>query len=357
MDEFKLSPVPFELGIRSNEVPLRKIINTPIVAPKKQAQMDIFKDKPAKKEVNTITKMFNQKTNVKKEPSPEHKEKTKPVAKTKSTKKVDFFANARAKAKSEEQTKPESLKKEVKEEVESLSDCDDPMENRQTPEKIKKKPSKMFENKSKPTKRTRIVMSDDSEDDENGKMDVDEVPEKKESPKKKSPKKLKVAKNRRRVALESDSESDEGNNLDSTGGRLLFGGSDEEDLEDSVKNVSLMSEDEREKSDEEKENKNKAKKEPKEETKFGSAKVKPGKIMKKVQKKRTYVDDDGNMVTEKYFEEVEVDPSEIAEADAKTNIKPATQKLQPASKAPAKKTSSKPKHQPSISSFFMKTTK
>merc|ERR1712193_337453 len=129
VDEFKLSPVPFELGIRSNEVPLRKIINTPIVAPKKQAQMDIFKDKPAKKEVNTITKMFNQKTNVKKEPSPEHKEKTKPVAKTKSTKKVDFFANARAKAKSEEQTKPESLKKEVKEEVESLSDYDDPMDN------------------------------------------------------------------------------------------------------------------------------------------------------------------------------------------------------------------------------------
>jgi len=53
------------------------------------------------------------------------------------------------------------------------------------------------------------------------------VADKKKSPKKKSPKKLKVAKNRRRVALESDSESDEGNNLDSTGGRLLFGGSDE----------------------------------------------------------------------------------------------------------------------------------
>ena len=117
--------------------------------------MDVFKDKPAKKEVNTITKMFNQKTIVKKEPSPEHREKTKPAAKTKSTKKVDFFANARAKAKSEEQTKPESLKKEAKEEVESLSDCDDPMENRQTPEKIKKKPSKVFENKSKPTKRVR----------------------------------------------------------------------------------------------------------------------------------------------------------------------------------------------------------
>jgi hypothetical protein len=42
-----------------------------------------------------------------------------------------------------------------------------------------------------------------------------------------------------------------------------------------------------------------------------------------VQKKRTYVDDDGNMVTEKYFEEVEADPSEIA--DAKANDKPATQ--------------------------------
>ena len=53
------------------------------------------------------------------------------------------------------------------------------------------------------------------------------MPEQKESPKKKSEKKLKVAKNRRRVALESDSESDEGNNLDSTGGRLLFGGSDD----------------------------------------------------------------------------------------------------------------------------------
>lgn len=96
--------------------------------------------------------------------------------------------------------------------------------------------------------------------------------------------------------MESDSESDEGNNLDSTGGRLLFGGSDEEDLGDSVKNVSLMSEDEIERSDEEKENKKRPKKELKEEaviTKFGSAKVKPGKIMKKVQKKRTYVDEDG----------------------------------------------------------------
>jgi len=203
-----------------------------------------------------------------------------------------------------------------------------------------------------PSKRSRIIMSDDSEDDEKDKMDVDEMPEKKESPKKKSEKKLKVAKNRRRVALESDSESDEGNNLDSTGGRLLFGGSDDEDLGNSVKNVSLMSEDEIEKSDEDKENKKKANNEPKEETKFGSAKVKPGKIMKKVQKKRTYVDDDGNMVTEKYFEEVEADPSEIA--DAKANDKPATQKLQPAAKAPAKKTSSKPKHQPSISSFFTK---
>ncbi len=44
-----------------------------------------------------------------------------------------------------------------------------------------------------------------------------------------------------------------------------------------------MSEDEIERSDEEKENKKRPKKEPKEEaviTKFGSAKVKPGKIMK-----------------------------------------------------------------------------
>jgi len=31
------------------------------------------------------------------------------------------------------------------------------------------------------------------------------------------------------------------------------------------------------------------------------------------------------MVTEKYFEEVEVDPSEIAEAESKTNVKPSIQ--------------------------------
>lgn len=360
VDEFKFSQTPLELGIRSNEVPCSKIKSTPIVAPNIQPQMDLFKSKGGKKEGNSLKNMFNQKTTVKKVPVPEQKKEVKPADKTKSTRKADFFANARAKGKSEEKAKPKSPKKEAKEEPESLSDCDDPMENRQTPEKIKKKQSKVFENKSKPTRRSRVIMSDDSEDDEKDKMDVDEVADKKKSPKKKSPKKLKVAKNRRRVALESDSESDEGNNLDSTGGRLLFGGSDEEDLGDSVKNVSLMSEDEIERSDEEKENKKRPKEEPKEEaviTKFGSAKVKPGKIMKKVQKKRTYVDEDGNMVTEKYFEEVEVDPSEIAEAESKTNVKPSIQKLQPASKAPAKKISSKPKHQPSISSFFMKTKK
>ena len=115
--------------------------------------MDLFKAKPAKKEGNTLKNMFNQKTAIKKEHSPEQKKEVKPASKTKSTKRSDFFANARAKAKSEEQTKPKSPKKEPKEEADSLSDCDDPTENRQTPEKIKKKTSKVFENKSKPTKR------------------------------------------------------------------------------------------------------------------------------------------------------------------------------------------------------------
>ena len=41
---------------------------------------------------------------------------------------------------------------------------------------------------------------------------------------------------------------------------------------------------------------------------FGSAKVIEGKKnMKKVEKKRTFLDDEGNMVTEKYFVEVEVE--------------------------------------------------
>ncbi|CAG5094435.1 Oidioi.mRNA.OKI2018_I69.XSR.g13553.t2.cds [Oikopleura dioica] len=361
MDNFTFSDTPLSLGIRSNEVPKTKTVKSspPVAAPKK-TEIDVFKNTGKKKE-NKLKDMLSQKTTVKKEPSSEPKKEAKPAAKPKTSKKTDFFANARAKGKAEQKVKEEP--KEPKEEAESISDCDDPMENRQTPPKAAKRASKVFETKSKPTKRTRIVMSDDSEEenDKADEMEVDEEPAR-ESPKKKSPKKLKVAKNRRRVALESDSESDDGNNMDNTGGRLLFGGSDdEENLEDSVKNVSLMSEDEVAKSDsdEEKENKKQAKKkkekkEIKEETpvtKFGTAKVKPGKVMKKVQKKRTYVDDEGNMVTEKYYVEVEVDPSEIEE---EAKAKPAPQKIQSAPKPAAKKTVAKPKHQPSISSFFMK---
>jgi len=91
---------------------------------------------------------------------------------------------------------------------------------------------------------------------------------------------------------------------------LLFGdesgGEEEEKCEKKVANISLESEPEVRSDSENSEKENEPEK-PKQ-TAFGTARVITGKKQfKKEQRKRTFVDDEGNMVTEKYFVEIEVE--------------------------------------------------
>ena len=80
-----------------------------------------------------------------------------------------------------------------------------------------------------------------------------------------------------------------------------------------------------------------------------------GKAVRKVKKKRYTVDDEGNMVTETYFEEEEIPEAELAaQKEAEKPAKSDSKDTAPKPKKTAPPPPKGPMKQKSIASFFTK---